>query len=207
MQTVETEKFFAVGNNLSLDFINTDIVDNGKQIDLLEKTADLAAWAAAMNLIEKSQAAQIVKNWSAKASDEKLLGEVRVLRRNLRELIDKIRLGAKFADLQVEFLNDYLRKKSGGFAEIIKNENGFEKKFPVDYREPTQIFAVVAESAADLLCYANLENVKKCESKECVLYFYDVSKNHTRRWCSMTSCGNRAKAAAFYQRKKTKTSD
>jgi predicted RNA-binding Zn ribbon-like protein len=36
------------------------------------------------------------------------------------------------------------------------------------------------------------------------LYFYDTTKNHTRRWCSMTGCGNRAKAAAFYERKKSR---
>jgi predicted RNA-binding Zn ribbon-like protein len=33
-----------------------------------------------------------------------------------------------------------------------------------------------------------------------VLHFFDVSKNGTRRWCSMSGCGNRAKARRHYAR-------
>jgi predicted RNA-binding Zn ribbon-like protein len=32
------------------------------------------------------------------------------------------------------------------------------------------------------------------------LQFYDASKNHSRRWCSMNACGNRMKAALHYRR-------
>jgi len=34
-------------------------------------------------------------------------------------------------------------------------------------------------------------------------FFLDTSKNHHRRWCDMTRCGNRAKVQRFYARKKT----
>ena len=51
-----------------------------------------------------------------------------------------------------------------------------------------------------VLCYADLALVKKCENPVCVLFFYDTSKNHSRRWCSMSVCGNRMKVAAHYQR-------
>jgi predicted RNA-binding Zn ribbon-like protein len=33
-----------------------------------------------------------------------------------------------------------------------------------------------------------------------VLFFYDTTKNHARRWCSMAFCGNRHKVAAHYRR-------
>jgi predicted RNA-binding Zn ribbon-like protein len=52
----------------------------------------------------------------------------------------------------------------------------------------------------DLLCYADPSLVKKCENAACVLFFYDTTKNHSRRWCSMRVCGNRMKVAAHYQR-------
>jgi predicted RNA-binding Zn ribbon-like protein len=32
--------------------------------------------------------------------------------------------------------------------------------------------------------------------------FLDLSRNHSRRWCDMTSCGNRAKARRYYTRHK-----
>lgn len=38
------------------------------------------------------------------------------------------------------------------------------------------------------------ERVRGCANPECVLFFLDVSKPGTRRWCSMAGCGNRLKA-------------
>ena len=40
------------------------------------------------------------------------------------------------------------------------------------------------------------------EGENCVRYFYDTTKNRRRRWCSMDGCGSRAKAAAYYRRRK-----
>jgi predicted RNA-binding Zn ribbon-like protein len=60
----------------------------------------------------------------------------------------------------------------------------------------------IAEAAADLLCAGNFEYLRKCENPACVLLFYDTTKNHRRRWCSMAACGNRAKVAQFYQRQR-----
>lgn len=45
------------------------------------------------------------------------------------------------------------------------------------------------------------ERLKACSNHQCILHFFDTSKNNSRRWCSMTGCGNRAKAQAFYKRK------
>lgn len=42
--------------------------------------------------------------------------------------------------------------------------------------------------------------IRKCANPDCVLWFYDVSKNGQRRWCSMQGCGNRMKAARFYDK-------
>src|SRR5712692_9904195 len=39
--------------------------------------------------------------------------------------------------------------------------------------------------------------LKLCGSPSCRWAFYDRSKNHSSRWCSMTSCGNREKARRF----------
>lgn len=44
------------------------------------------------------------------------------------------------------------------------------------------------------------ERIRQCAHPDCVLFFYDTSKNGTRRWHSMATCGNRAKAARHYAR-------
>lgn len=57
-------------------------------------------------------------------------------------------------------------------------------------------------AAADLVrLYAEQPSrVRKCANPECVLWFYDTSRNGQRRWCSMEGCGNRNKAARFYDK-------
>jgi hypothetical protein len=40
-----------------------------------------------------------------------------------------------------------------------------------------------------------------CNDSGCSSVFYDRSKNRTGKWCSMSSCGNRAKVRAFRERK------
>ncbi|HEV2035069.1 MAG TPA: CGNR zinc finger domain-containing protein [Candidatus Dormibacteraeota bacterium] len=45
--------------------------------------------------------------------------------------------------------------------------------------------------------------LKLCGSQSCRWVFYDQSRNHSSRWCTMATCGNRQKAKRFRQRAKT----
>lgn len=56
---------------------------------------------------------------------------------------------------------------------------------------------VLAEEALTLLMSDQMALVKACEADTCRWLFLDTSKNHTRRWCMMSICGNRAKARRF----------
>ena len=44
--------------------------------------------------------------------------------------------------------------------------------------------------------------LKLCGSPSCRWAFFDMSRNHTSRWCTMASCGNRQKARRFRARAK-----
>lgn len=44
------------------------------------------------------------------------------------------------------------------------------------------------------------DRIRRCAGAACVLYFYDTSRGGVRRWCSMETCGNRAKASRHYAR-------
>lgn len=58
----------------------------------------------------------------------------------------------------------------------------------------------IAQSAANLLTSEDIIRVKECANEEqgCGSLFLDSSKSHTRKWCSMESCGNRAKFRTYY---------
>lgn len=191
--------FHLIGNNLSLDFVNTKIADGGKVYDLLSDFRDLVGWALATEMVEKGEADLITASWTKNGS--KLLQKALQLRTTLHELFTAIIQGRSVPELQIEEINKLLAQQSG-WSELGKNDVGFEKRFRSDFHDPTQLLVSIAASAADLLCYGRLDLIKKCEANNCVLYFYDSTKNHSRRWCSMEHCGNRAKVAAFYKRRK-----
>jgi predicted RNA-binding Zn ribbon-like protein len=62
----------------------------------------------------------------------------------------------------------------------------------------------VTQSAVDLLSSDQRDRVGQCgDDRGCGFLFLDTSRNHSRRWCSMDSCGNRAKASRHYSRTKS----
>lgn len=64
------------------------------------------------------------------------------------------------------------------------------------------LLAPVLWSAADLLAQGERARVRACANPECRYLFIDASRNGSRRWCDMGSCGNRAKAQRHYLRRK-----
>jgi predicted RNA-binding Zn ribbon-like protein len=47
------------------------------------------------------------------------------------------------------------------------------------------------------------ERLKVCPADDCLWAFYDRSRNHSRTWCEMEDCGNRAKARAYRERRRS----
>jgi predicted RNA-binding Zn ribbon-like protein len=59
-----------------------------------------------------------------------------------------------------------------------------------------RVLAIVAGAWGD----GTWERLKVCAADDCQWAFYDASRNHSRTWCSMSVCGNRAKARAYRRR-------
>lgn len=82
-------------------------------------------------------------------------------------------------------------------------------KFGADGRarlEPEAVGAVGAMGRLVASLYAAMQTeewdkLKLCGSGTCRWAFYDRSKNHSSRWCTMATCGNREKARRFRQKK------
>jgi predicted RNA-binding Zn ribbon-like protein len=64
------------------------------------------------------------------------------------------------------------------------------------------LLAPVLWSAADLLTGADRRRLRRCANDACLWLFVDESKAGTRRWCDMSSCGNRAKSRRHYLKTK-----
>ena len=59
-----------------------------------------------------------------------------------------------------------------------------------------RILGCVADAMAD----GTWERLKACRADDCQWGYLDTAKNHSRAWCSMSSCGNRAKVNAYRER-------
>lgn len=66
---------------------------------------------------------------------------------------------------------------------------------------PDRVLWPVAWSAGELLTSQDLEKLRLCAGYQCGWLFLDTSRNHTRRWCDMKDCGNRAKVQRFREKK------
>ena len=60
------------------------------------------------------------------------------------------------------------------------------------------MLAIIARAQAD----GTWERMKACRAEDCRWAFYDRSRNRSRAWCSMSECGNRAKARSYRARQR-----
>ena len=66
------------------------------------------------------------------------------------------------------------------------------------------LLVTLAREAVQLFGGADAELIRQCHSPTCTLYFIDTSRRGDRQWCSMSACGNKAKAAGFRRRLRKK---
>lgn len=60
----------------------------------------------------------------------------------------------------------------------------------------TEIVIAVVDASAD----GGWQRMKLCPAVDCAVAYYDTSKNRSKRWCSMRTCGNRSKTRNYYHR-------
>lgn len=192
-------RFALIGNHRCLDFVNTEGMDRGQRVDVLAEFSDLVAWLSVAGFLSLAEADESIRRWSGTPAGEHALDEARALRAGLRQMLERMTRGRPIAASILARINALLAWPIG-HGELVRTRKGFVRRPRIGVRAPVDLLAPVAEAAADLLCHADLSLVRKCENPLCLRYFYDLSKNHARRWCSMSVCGNRAKIAAYRQR-------
>jgi predicted RNA-binding Zn ribbon-like protein len=91
--------------------------------------------------------------------------------------------------------------RSAGHMRLVPERGSYVWSFSDDV-DLERVLWPIARSAADLLTSpAHRAMVRECESDTCSWLFVDKTRNHSRRWCDMGDCGNRAKARRFRERR------
>jgi predicted RNA-binding Zn ribbon-like protein len=191
--------FLFVGNHLALDFLNTRPVQNGEPMELLSDFSALLRWSQAAGLLNPRQMVNLQRQSGESATARRTLDAIRQLREKLRKEILAWEGGADIHRATLDELNQLMAaypmvSKLKAVGNVFSMERWFEP------RQPEDLFAPLAHSAATLFAEVDRSRVRKCG--QCVLHFYDTSKKGTRRWCSMQLCGNRLKVAAYAARQR-----
>jgi predicted RNA-binding Zn ribbon-like protein len=191
------------GEPLALDLLNTQWLASGTPVDLLATQDGTRAWLAAAGLAAPP----------APETQQALIAA----RQAIRDVLAQPSGGGRRVGVGAERGGGTSRargreKQSG--TEALGRLNGVlqhgrlrlsigpslrpARRLEVD--DPAWEPAVMA--AANLLELLDQapERIRSCQHPACVLWFYDTTRNATRRWCSMATCGNRAKAQRHYQR-------
>lgn len=190
--------FIFDGNDRCLDFLNTEMFEGDQRVELLEEFVDMVDWLRVSGLVDREGAKEILAN--KQTYKEKVLKNIRDFRSNLKIMVKNLSLGNLPGDSSLEAINQIL--KTNMIYTQVNNDNGkFElRTIPINFNYDPLV--LIAETAVEMLTQKDLSLIKNCNDPLCTLFFYDESKNHTRRWCSMSRCGNRAKAAIHYRKNK-----
>ena len=178
-----------IGDHLAINFINTFRIEQGEPFDVFQTDEDVRDWMVRLDVPVHLG----MESWPR--------GTLLRKARQLREIALKA-VQAKKAEKRpsLNALNSFL-EHSTSYPQVVTLARGkIEVKKNYSGRGAEGFLAPIAESVADLLANGDFELVRSCEGEECVLWFYDRTKAHRRRWCSSTVCGNRAKVAAFRAR-------
>ncbi|WP_337010633.1 CGNR zinc finger domain-containing protein [Pantoea sp. AS142] len=169
----------------ALDFINTVANVEGQPHDFWQTDQDVEAWL--------DQAGLAPGDASPQYASGALLQAARQLRQIIRDNVQQHKAGD---GVDIQALNTWLGETTSHL--LLTGERG-ALQFRRVYAGQTvmQRLGQVAEQAASLLAQEDFSRVRACEHPACTLWFYDRTKAHRRRWCSMALCGNRAKVARF----------
>ncbi len=175
-----------IGNHLALDLLNTEARSQGRVIDHWASGKDVHNWLVQQGVISAGE-----------YTPPDLLERGRDLRAAVREAVTARKAGEP---VNVVALNAHLQAHVTS-PQLLRDTTGSLAMTRVA-RENTaaSLLGPVAEAAAQLLVEGDFALVRQCEDPHCILWFYDRTKSHKRRWCSMAQCGNRHKATRFRER-------
>jgi predicted RNA-binding Zn ribbon-like protein len=180
------------GGRPAVDFVNTRRERWRRGVETLVTPEDLATWLVRAGVMEAS--ALVTRKVLAQAVD-------------LREAIDTLLVGAidgtPVASTEAITLIDDWLVFAGVRPQLIAGEDGaplLTERAAAD--SPRRALGTIALDAATMLGTDQRSRIRICASETCSGRFFDRSPAGGRRWCSMRTCGNEAKARRHRQRQR-----
>lgn len=170
------------GNHLALDFTATLAGRRREQpTELLAEPRDLGRWLVAAHLTSRSPTLTAVE-----------IDEARELREAIYALAKARVEGRSLAAADRAVVNRWAQRP----ARVPQLAPNGTIAWSGD---GANCLATIARDAVELLGGPHAERIRACSGDGCAIVFFDSSRAGERRWCSMASCGNKAKVRRFRQ--------
>jgi predicted RNA-binding Zn ribbon-like protein len=180
-----------LGGRLSIDFVNATPANAALSWE------SLIQFLEATGIVTAERGTQLLAlPESDLPAAEGLLVKSQRLGSALRKAFAALLRKQKIAVEWVEPVNEILRITEG-HDELVSLAGGWRIEFVAREGGLDWLLAAVARSGAEIIAEGSRASLRLCANPHCGLFFYDTSRTHGRRWCSMAVCGNRSKVAAF----------
>lgn len=188
--------------DISLDFANTNNWHaSATPEDYLHNYADLVEWGVRAGLISMENANQLNQNAEEHPEEASKSYEFAIqVREAIYRIFSNQYAGKPISETDLTLLNN-LACRAMANLQLSLHGNKYHWQLQTNLEGANFILWPVSRAAADLLTSGLASRVRECEDdRGCGYLFIDNTKNHSRRWCSMESCGNRAKARRHYSK-------
>jgi len=174
------------GGRPAVDFVNTHRERWRRNVETLVTPRDLANWLVGAGVMAPDADARVTA---------KVLGQARDLREAIDALVVAAIAGGPAPAAAVTLIDDWL-VFAGARPQLVVGSGGvphLTERAAAD--SPRRALGMVALDAAQMLGTPEQRcRIRICASETCSGRFFDRSPAGVRRWCSMRTCGNEAKA-------------
>ena len=196
-------RFEFIADALCLDFANT--IHNSRAEDKGEELhgiSDLLQWAKEAGLLSSADHDRLAAHYNRTPREAAAaLANGIAIRDVLLSIFAAIVNGRSVSPQRLSELNSALAQ-APGLLRVHKNSDRIEMEWTSAADGLQQVLFAVLTSAGELLASDRLGQIRECASVDCTWLFVDESRNRSRRWCDMSTCGNRMKARRHYERAK-----
>jgi predicted RNA-binding Zn ribbon-like protein len=190
------------GGALCLDFCNS-VGDRPRyRQEHLRSYEDLLNWTHQAALLDAEQIARLAteaRRHPRRAATT--FAEAIELRESLFHIFSALASGKPPARRDLATLNRRL-PVAMQHLEVAAEDGSFRWSWSAPTTALDQMLWPVVHSAAELLIAEDRAEFRECASDRCSWLFLDQSRTRRRKWCDMSTCGNRAKARRHYERQK-----
>jgi predicted RNA-binding Zn ribbon-like protein len=179
--------FILLGGRACLDLTATFGELWRGQIDRLSTPRDLASWLVEAGLADELPAAS-----------RQDLAHARTIRDAVYRTLKRRLAGRMPGPGDLAIINDWAGRPAP--RRWLETDDG-QLRARSDATTAAALLASVARDAVDLLGGPLAHRIRECSADDCSLLFLDTSRAGRRRWCSMATCGARAKMAAYRARR------